>query len=249
MARSLRIPVAVESDTAEGRPDRSWRHFWRHWVKKLLYPLLFRLPSRFLPGGTRQARYLRQYGVAQERMTIAQMTVDVCAIRRFCSQNREAARSAARARWRMPADDRIVLFVGRLEASKGLQALLSAFARAVAEENDLCLAIAGDGSFRAHVEAIAAKPDCRVSYLGRLSGDDVLRAFLAADLLVLPSLFEPWGLVVNEAMACGLPIIVSDRVGCADDLIRHGETGLVVSAGSATELASALGQLAQDEPI
>ena len=94
------------------------------------------------------------------------------------------------------------------------------------EENDLCLAVAGDGSLRAHVEAIAAKPDCRVTYLGRLSGDDVLRSYLAADLLVLPSLFEPWGLVINEAMACGLPVIVSDRVGCADDLVRPAETGL-----------------------
>ena len=158
---------------------------------------LFRCRAIFFPGGTPQARYLEQYGVGQQRMTIAQMTVDVCAIRRFCSQNWQAARSAARARWRMPAHDRIVLYVGRLEASKGLQELLSAFAHAVAEDNNLCLAIAGDGSFRARVEAIAAKPDCRVSYLGRLSGDDVLRAYLAADLLVLPSLFEPWGLVIN----------------------------------------------------
>jgi glycosyltransferase involved in cell wall biosynthesis len=248
MARSLKIPVAVESDTAEGRPDPSWRHVWRHWVKKLLYPLLFRLPSRFLPGGTRQARYLGQFGVEQERMTIAQMTVDVCAIRQFCAENREAARSAARARWGMSADQRIVLYVGRLEASKGLQELLSAFAHAAAEENDLCLAIAGDGSLRAHVEAIAAKPDCRVTYLGRLSGDDVLRSYLAADLLVLPSLFEPWGLVINEAMACGLPVIVSDRVGCVDDLVRPGETGLIVGAGREIDLASAIRQLARDEP-
>jgi len=248
MARSLEIPVAMESDTAEGRPDPSWRHVWRHWVKKLLYPLLFRLPSRFLPGGTRQARYLGQYGVEQERMTIAQMTVDVCAIRRFCSENREAARSAARERRGMSADQRIVLYVGRLEASKGLQVLLSAFARAATEENDLRLAIAGDGSLRAHVEAVAAKPDCRVTYLGRLSGDDVLQSYLAADLLVLPSLFEPWGLVINEAMACGLPVIVSDRVGCADDLVRPGETGLIVGAGREIDLASAIRRLAGDEP-
>jgi glycosyltransferase involved in cell wall biosynthesis len=244
MARSLKIPVAVESDTAEGRSD----HSWRHWVKKLLYPLLFRLPSRFLPGGTRQARYLAQYGVEQERMTIAQMTVDVCAIRQFCSQNREAARSAARARWGMSADQRIVLYVGRLEASKGLQVLLSAFAHCVAEDNNLCLAIAGDGSLRVQVEAIAAKPDCHVTYLGRLSGDDVLHSYLAADLLVLPSLFEPWGLVINEAMACGLPVIVSDRVGCADDLVRPGETGLIVGAGREIDLASAMRQLTPDGP-
>ncbi len=244
MARSLRIPVAVESDTAEGRSD----HSRRRRLKKLLYPLLFRLPSRFLPGGTRQARYLARFGVTQERMTVAQMTVDVCAIRRFCAKDRAAVRSAARVHWGMSAGERIVLYVGRLEVHKGLLELLSAFGRVTAEEGGLRLAIAGDGSLRPRVEAVAANADRHITYLGRLSGDDVLRAYLAADFLVLPSLFESWGLVVNEAMACGLPVIVSDRVGCADDLVRHGETGLVVGAGRETELTAAIRQLARDAP-
>jgi glycosyltransferase involved in cell wall biosynthesis len=242
LARSVRIPVAVESDTAEGRSDRSWRSL----LKKLLYPLLFRLPSRFLPAGSRQANYLAGFGVTPERMTIAQMTVDVGAIRRFCLTERETARSAARARWGLSADDRNVLYIGRLEDDKGLKQLLSAFARAVAEDNDLRLTIAGDGNLRSSVEAIAANPQSHVIYLGRLAGEDVLRAYLAADFMVLPSLFEPWGLVVNEAMACGLPVLVSDRVGCADDLVRHGETGLVVGAGRELELTSAICRLARD---
>ncbi len=108
------------------------------------------------------------------------------------------------------------------------------------------MAIVGDGSFRPRVEAAAAEADGHIIYPGRLSNDDVLHAYLAADLLVLPSLFEPWGLVVNEAMACGLPVIVSDRVGCVDDLVRHGETGLIVGAGRETELTSAILQLARD---
>ena len=242
VAWSLRIPVAVESDTAEGQPDRTWRNI----VKKLFYPVLFRLPGRFLPGGNRQARYLASFGVKPERMTIAQMTVDVCAIRQFCATEREPARSAARARWGMSLHEHIVLYIGRLEDEKGLQHLLSAFGRAIAENNDLRLTIAGDGSLRSHIEAIASIADRHVSYVGRLAGDDVLRAYLAADLMVLPSLFEPWGLVVNEAMACGLPVIVSDRVGCADDLVRNGETGLVVRAGNEAELASAICRLARD---
>jgi len=242
MAGSLRIPVAVESDTAEGRAD----HYWRRGLRKLLYPLLFRLPNRFLPGGTRQARYLARFGVKPERITIAQMTVDVCAIRRFCAKDRQAIRSAAREHWGMSPNERIVLYVGRLEIYKGLLELLSAFGRVAAEEDGLRLAIAGDGSLRPRVEAVAANADRHITYLGRLSGDDVLRAYLAADLLVLPSLFEPWGLVVNEAMACGLPVVVSDRVGCADDLIRHGETGLVVGEGSETEVTAAIRRLVRD---
>jgi glycosyltransferase involved in cell wall biosynthesis len=218
-------------------------------VKKLLYPPLFCLPSRFLPGGTRQARYLARFGVKPERMTVAQMTVDVCAIRRFCATDREGLRLAARSCWGIAADARIVLYVGRLEDYKGIGVLLAAFSRFAEDKKDARLVVAGDGSLRARIETIAATPDRGVVYLGRLSGDDVLRAYLAADLLVLPSLFEPWGLVVNEAMACGLPVIVSDRVGCADDLVRHGETGLVVGAGSETDLATAIGRFAQDEPV
>ena len=239
MASLLRIPVVVESDTAGGRSA----HDWREWLKQLLYPIIFRLPRRFLPGGTRQADYLARFGVKPPRITIAQMTVDVCAIRRFCVENRERARSETRARWGIPSYERIALFVGRLEEEKGLNELLSAFDRAVAAERDLRLAIVGDGSLRKHIETVAADADRRIIYLGRLSGDDVWRAYLAVDLLVLPSLFEPWGLVVNEAMACGLPVIVSDRVGCVDDLVRQGETGLVVGAGREAELTAAILEL------
>jgi len=243
LGRSLRLPVAVESDTGAGRADETWRGT----VKKLLYPLLFRLPGRFLPGGTRQVRYLANFGVTKERMTVAQMTADVEAIRRFCAQGRDGERSAARARWGLSADEAVALYVGRLEREKGVDLLLAAFAVAVARERKLRLAIVGDGSLRPRVEAAAA--DRRIVRLGRLSGEDVLRAYIAADFVVLPSRFEPWGLVVNEAMACGLPVIVSDRVGCADDLVRHGETGLMVAAGDEAELAVAMVQLAQDEPV
>lgn len=241
MARSLGIPVAIESDTAEGRSGRA-----RGMLKMLLYPMLFRLPSRFLPGGTRQARYLTRFGVRQDRIRIAQMTVDVSTIRRFCGTDREALRAVARAHWGVSVRDRAVLYVGRLEYDKGIQQLLSAFDHAAGQYDDLRLIIAGDGTLRSCVEAIAARPDSHVTYLGHLVGDDVWRAYLAADLLVLPSLFEPWGLVVNEAMACGLPVIVSDRVGCADDLVRHDETGIVVEAGSELALTSAILRLARD---
>jgi glycosyltransferase involved in cell wall biosynthesis len=243
-ARLLRIPVVVESDTAKGRQD--W--IWRRLLKIVVYPLLFRLPNRFLPGGTRQAQYLAHFGVKQDRMTIAQMTVDVCTIRRFCALDRLTVRSNARMHWGISASERIVLFMGRLEGYKGVEVLLSAFACAAKEENSLRLVIVGDGSLRPRVEAVCADAKHRVTYLGRLSGDDVWRAYLASDFLVLPSLFEPWGLVVNEAMACGLPVIVSDRVGCADDLVPHGETGLVIGAGHEIELASAIQQLARGEP-
>jgi glycosyltransferase involved in cell wall biosynthesis len=173
------------------------------------------------------------------------MTVDVCAIRRFCADKKNIRR-AARQSWGMSAEERIVIYVGRLEAYKGVNVLLSAFARAIQGENDLRLAIVGDGSLRPRVEALAARPDKRIIYLGRLCGNDVLRAYVAADVLVLPSLSESWGLVINEAMACGLPVVVSDRVGCIEDLVRPGETGLVVGADGESELSAAIMWLLRD---
>jgi len=74
-----------------------------------------------------------------------------------------------------------------------------------------------------------------------------LSAFYAAsDCLVLPSEYEPWGLVVNEAMAAGLPVIVSDKVGCAADLVRSGENGVVYRCGDLAALAKALGVVVTD---
>jgi glycosyltransferase involved in cell wall biosynthesis len=242
MGRLLRIPVIVESDTGAGRAD----HTWRGIVKKLLYPWLFRLPYRFLPGGTGQVRYLADFGVTKDRITVAQMTVDVEAIREFCAENREGERSAARALWGLAAAEAVALYVGRLEEEKGVDLLLAAYTAAGEQESKLRLVIAGDGSLRPSVNCAAAA-NRGIIYLGRLSGQDALRAYLAADFLVLPSRFEPWGLVVNEAMACGLPVIVSDRVGCADDLVRDGETGLVVAADDQAALTGAIVRLARDE--
>ena len=242
MARLLGIRVVVESDTNAGRADDSWRGA----VKKSLYPLLFRVPDRFVPGGTGQARYLANFGVTKDRVTVAQMTVDVEAIRRFCAQGGEGARSAARACWGLSMGEAVAIYVGRLEEHKGVHLLLTAFAAAGAQEKKLRLVIVGDGHLCSQVGAAAAS-DRRIVYLGRLSGENVLRAYAAADFLVLPSRFEPWGLVVNEAMGCGLPVIVSDRVGCAEDLVRDGETGLVVAADDEHALAAAMVQLARDE--
>ena len=244
MARSLGIPVAVESDTAEGRSDPFLAALGEKVVLSAPIPVAEPFSSGRYPTGPLSGAFRREAGAYDGRAndgrrlrhpSLLRKGPGGCAIRR--------ARALG-----MSADERIVLYIGRLEVYKGLQELLSAFARAMDGESDLRLAIAGDGSLRPRIEAIAANADCHITYLGRLSGDDVLRAYLAADLLVLPSLFEPWGLVVNEAMACGLPVIVSDRVGCADDLVRHGQTGLVVSAGREIALTDALQQLVRDAP-
>jgi glycosyltransferase involved in cell wall biosynthesis len=82
--------------------------------------------------------------------------------------------------------------------------------------------------------------------LGRLAGEELLSAYCAADVFVLPSRFEPWGLVVNEAMAAGLPVVASIRVGCVDDLIDGRDTGVVYNFADPEGLFDALHKLLCD---
>lgn len=233
MAWLRRITVTMETDT----PLPVGLPVWKRAIKRVIYPILFKLPAMFLPGGTRQAAYLRHYGVKPKRIQVAQMTVDVAAISAYADHADADHRLNLRAKWGLPADAVVFLYVGRLEPHKGIQDLLGAFA--LLRMEPVALLIVGDGSMQPGL-AREALADRRICCTGRLSGNELLDAYAAADVFVLPSLFEPWGLVVNEAMACGLPMIATDRVGCVDDLVIEGHTGLVVPAETMSALAAAM---------
>ena len=235
------IPTVVESDSALQKGQR-WT---RRAAKRLVYPRLLRLPAAFLPGGTRQKRYLMHYGVPEDRIVIAQMTVDIAEVARSAGPN---VRGAGRAALAVGADDCVFLYVGRLEPAKDIAGLLDAFAQVSERSGYVHLCVVGDGALRSLVDRAASSAQ-RVHFLGRLSGEALWNSYAAADVLVLPSLFEPWGLVVNEAMAAGLPVIASDAVGCVDDLVIDGQTGIVIDAGSRQGLASAMTRLAENPAV
>ena len=106
--------------------------------------------------------------------------------------------------------------------------LLEAFRRVDGGE----LWIVGDGPMREAVEAAASR-DRRIRLLGHRDGEALAQAYRDAHILLVPSLYEPWGLVVHEGLAHGLPVITTDQVGAGDDLIESGTNGYVVPAGSA----------------
>jgi glycosyltransferase involved in cell wall biosynthesis len=243
LARLRGIPTAVELDSFASPGQKRLKRI----AKTLLMPLLFRLPSHFLPGGQNQKQYLLDYGVDERRIRIAQMTVDVARISRHAAQQDAEKRQGIRKRLGLAADAFVFVYVGRLEPHKGVPDLLAAFQR-LAAGRPAQLAIVGDGSLQGLArEAERDVPGVRT--LGRLADEALLDAYSAADALVLPSLFEPWGLVVNEAMAAGLPVIASDRVGCAPDLVCAGETGLLFPAGDVDALRNAMQRLMNDHPL
>lgn len=232
LAAVRRIPVAIESDTHLVTAGSRWKNA----LKRLIYPQLFRIPRVFLPGGSPQAAYLRAFGVASSRIEVAQMTSDVAAISRHVRE-RGVTRSGRR-----PVR---FLYLGRLEPHKGIADLLQAFESLRNAGVQAELLVAGAGSLGGMI-AQAAALDGAIRYMGHLSEDRVWDAYAQADVLVVPSRFEPWGLVVNEAMAAGLPVIVTDRVGCAADLVEDQVTGLIVPGEDVDRLAAAMKTLAGD---
>ena len=181
-----------------------------------------RSADAWLVYGTRHARDVRELGADPARTVIAPITA--------LAPEHPAVRQGT-------ATPGVVryLYVGRLIERKGLDVLLEAFRRLEAGE----LWVAGDGPLRGEVEAAAAR-EPRLRLLGHLEGEALADVYREADVLIVPSYYEPWGLVVHEALAHGLPVIVSDQVGAGDDLVEPGANGYVVPAGSPQALAEAM---------
>ncbi len=215
----------------------------RAWAKRLILKLI----DRFIPGGQRQLQYLRDLGIAPERAFVGHMSVDTTAISSFIAQNGETRRREIRQALGIPGDAPVFIFVGRLEAVKGPDLLLAAFSGADISPSARLLVV-GDGSMRDQVEA-AAKQDHRIVACGRLQGTELWAQLAAADVLVVPSRSESWGLVVNEALAAGLAILIADCAGCIDDLIRLEINGLTFPTEDVLALRMALRRLAVDTAL
>lgn len=140
--------------------------------------------------------------------------------------------------------ERTILFVGRLIELKGAHVLLRAFKLLKGE--DLRLVIVGNGPWESRLRQLAGD-DSRVVFRGYLDGEEKRAEFGKADIFVLPSLHEPWGLVVNEALAWGLPIIATEAVGSRDYLVRS--NGYVIPPNDSDALLQALQRLLDDSAL
>jgi len=208
------------------RPHPTWpRRVANPWVKHFM-----RTADACLAYGSRHVRDLAAMGVDPERIALAPITALV--------PERLPARD-----WRRSGAEMRFLFVGRLIERKGLEVLLQAFERFAGGE----LWIAGDGPLTGAAEAAAAA-DPRIRMLGHVDGQELPALYADVDALIVPSLYEPWGLVVHEGLGNGLPVIASDQVAAADDLVESGVNGYVVSTGASEALAGAMRDLAAWTP-
>lgn len=233
--RSLGIPVIARTDSDLGTP----RPLLKRALKAVAYPIFLRQYAAFLPSGTRSVEYLRHYHVPQSRIRVVPYCIDVEAFMSAAAHAR-AERGRLRAEFGATANERIVLFVGKLIQRKAVPVLIAALALLAGSGRSVRLVIAGSGPLAGEILEMANARRLPVTFAGFVNQSRMPEVYAAADVLVLPSYIDTWGLAVNEAFACGVPAIVSDRVGCAPDLIMEGLTGTVVPTGNVEALAKAL---------
>jgi glycosyltransferase involved in cell wall biosynthesis len=225
--------------TTDAHNLRTWatQSRWKQRLKKFLVPHIYALGEVVLAGSSGTIEYLKSLGVPANRIVLVRNVVDNDW---WTGRAAEVDRGAVRASWRIPVSAAVVLFCGKLQPLKRPQDILEGFARANVPNS--YLVFAGDGELRRSIEegALALGIAERVRFLGFVNQSQLPSVYCASDLLVLASDHEAFGLVVNEAMLCGCPAAVSDRVGAKYDLVRQGETGYTFSAGDVDGLAGVL---------
>ncbi len=209
------------------------------------------LKRKFLRGcaavivpGKSSFDYVRGYSVPEDVIFTAPNAVDT----ELFAQGADAARQdAASRREELGLPPRFFVYVGRLVPEKGVFELLQAYGTLSPDlQEQVGLVFVGDGAARAILTQNAATG---VQFKGFAQRDQLSNYYGLADAFVFPTHSDPWGLVVNEAMACRLPIIASNAAGCVADLVADGWNGRVVNSQSVEELASAMTELARDSEL
>jgi glycosyltransferase involved in cell wall biosynthesis len=235
--RRLRIPCIVRGE-ANNLRQRPW---WKRWLQRRLV----RQYTGVLPIGKANREFYRNCGVSDEKMFNAPYCVENQRFSRAAA-DAEPRRTELRSRWGVPEDAICYLYCGKFEHKKHPVELVEAFLQAqsslrqnASDSRKIHLLMVGDGVLRERCEELATRhsPLTSITFTGFLNQTQIVEAYVAADIIVLPSdAGETWGLVVNEAMACGRPAVVSDLVGCCQDLVISGKTGWSFQFGRWDEL-------------
>jgi glycosyltransferase involved in cell wall biosynthesis len=189
----------------------------RWWIKSAVLRQVYSWPTACLFAGSANRAYFESFGVPPQRLYPCPHSIDVGRFAEPAAQRDEEA-----ARWRselgIAADRKVLLYAGKFEPKKRPAELMRAFAQL--PDPSLVLVMAGSGELQGEIDAIAAGDAARFRVLPFQNQSRMPIVYRLGDIFVLPSGFgESWGLAVNEALACGRPVIVSDRVGGAADTV------------------------------
>ena len=205
-------------------------------ARRFLRRMVVRRAASFIAYGSRAAAYLQELGAPRGRIHLALNTVDT---EFFANETRNKRMELAQ------PEKKHLLYVGYLEPRKDVGALIRLAAQLSGERSDFVLDIVGDGSQRESLRQAAASSGIadKVIFHGFVQREHLPAYFARSACFLFQTGFDIWGLVLNEAMAAGLPCIVSGRAGAAYDLIREGKTGYIVDFHNTREVCRLVGHL------
>ena len=211
---------------------------WRARLRARFLRIMFRLAGGFMVSGVLNAEYYRHYGADERRFFLLPWAIDN---ERFIEASRFAPgqREAMRASFGIAPEQVAFVFSAKLVARKDPMTLLRAVAR-MPHRHRVVVVFLGHGELREPLESFARAQSLNVRFAGFVNQADLPKHYAMCDAFVLPSVYEPRGAVINEAMACGLPVVVTDRCGSIGDIVVEGENAFVYPAGDDAALMGAL---------
>ena len=215
------------------------------WMESLKSNFVSRCAGFIVPGQA-SSHYLSSYGVPAQRLSIAPNAVDNL----FFERESSTARSNhATLRQDLGLPPRFFLFSGRLVPEKGIFDLLRAYSKLPVElKREIGLVFVGDGPARGDLIREADNSAGTIVFAGFAQRSRLAAYYGLAEALVFPTHADAWGMVVNEAMACGLPVVCSDAAGCAEDLVLP-SNGRIFPAQNIEMLSAAMAELASDRDL
>lgn len=245
-AKSLGMDVMVR---AESQWASALGTGIRRKAKEVMIRRVFGMVDAFLCIGSANQQYYTSFEVPDSKMFLVPYAVDNERFQQRCNEARPKA-AEFKMKLDMDLERPVVLYASKLTARKKITDLMAAFEIAFAAAPDgrkPYLMIAGDGEQRPELEQWMASGWAEhTRFLGFQNQTELPLIYAASDLFVLASAREPWGLVVNEVMNAEMPVVVSDEVGSAYDLVQEGETGWVIKVGDIQALANCITKICLD---
>ena len=245
VANVLHIPVMMRCETHLLLHRGSFKKAIRSRLMRFLYT---RLCDRCLPIGNRNRAFYQAHGVIDEHLFLVPYAVDNDYFRQAAAVHK-SQQASMKTELGLPPHCPVILFSSKLISRKRPHDLIQAYSRIRQENIQAALVIVGSGELESELCSLVEEeqiPD--VLFCGFQNQSKLPQFYALADIFVLPSENEPWGLVINEAMCAGLPVIASVEIGATADLIREGENGFTYPAGDIDQLTHHLTVLLTNAP-
>ena len=236
----LKIPMLLMTD-ANVHAEQI-KSIWKSWLKRFfLGKLLFPATAGFLCAGTSNRELYVSLGVPEKKLFPFAYSWGYSRLIEDSKRLKEQ-KTKLRKEYGLPQDAVVVLYCGRFSEEKGTMELISAYR--LVNFKKKALVFVGDGRLKGRMEGLMDDHDrSSVYFMGFHNRNKIAEFYALADILVVPSRKETWGMVVNEGLCFSLPVIVSDQVGAGDDLVVHEKNGIVFHAGNVKELSEGISKL------